>query len=101
MGKASQVSISAASVTATTEATFNLSHELATEPTVTFTVVDAIGNIVWQKTDAQFPLKWNLCNSAGNRIPAGRYRYYGTYEAGNSYGGTSMGEFVVIEPVAK
>ncbi len=101
VGKASQVNISAASATVTTEASFDLSHELTTEPTVTFTVVDAIGNIVWQKADAQFPLKWNLCNSAGNRIPAGRYRYYGTYEAGNNYGGTSIGEFVVIEPVAK
>ncbi len=101
VGKVNQVKISTADATAVTDATFSISHDLTTEPTVKLTVVDAVGNIVWQKADAQFPLKWDLCNSAGNRIPAGRYRYYGTYEAGNNYGGTSMGEFVVVEPVAK
>ena len=100
VGKASQVTIEAIEAPATTEATFSISHSLSTEPTVTVTVVDAIGNIVWQQKNAEFPLKWNLCNSAGNRIPAGRYRYYGTYEAGNYYGGTAMGELIVVEPVA-
>ena len=58
-----------------------------------------MGNVVWSQKTTQFPLKLNLCGSDGRRVAPGQYKYYGTYTAGNYYGGTAIGRLVVINPL--
>ena len=85
---------------ATTQATFNiLSSTLTTMPEVTMKVTDVQGHLVWTTTTNNFPLSWNLLDNEGHRVPAGLYKFYGTYKAGSHYGGTSVHELVVIDPL--
>ena len=81
-------------------ATFELRNSsLNTTPTVTMKVTDATGNLVWSTVTDTFPCTWNLTNNQGQRVPAGLYKYYGTYVAGDQYGGTDIDNLIVIDPL--
>ena len=71
---------------------------LPTTPQVTIKVLDTVGNVVWKTTTSSFPYTWDLKDNSGNRVPAGVYKFYGTYEGNNSYGGTEIGHIIVIDP---
>lgn len=94
-----QLTIDAGSEPAVSEAQFSIQHSFTSQPEVNVTVTDLAGNVVWSQKSSQFPLKWNLCNAAGQRVAPGCYKYYGTYTAGNYYGGTAISQLVVINPL--
>ena len=71
---------------------------MVTTPPVTIKVVDNVGELVWSTTTSNFPYSWDLKDSQGNRVPAGVYRFFGTYNDGINYGGTSMKHLIVIDP---
>ncbi len=98
VGNESQLSLSVDEEPAVNEATFNVTTSLATTPDVTIKVLDNVGNLVWNTTTSNFPYTWNLNDNNGNRVPAGVYKFYGTYLGGNTYGGTEIGHIIVIEP---
>ncbi len=83
---------------AMTEATFNIDGTFSTTPDVTIKVLDNVGNLVWSTTTANFPYTWNLTDNNGNRVPAGVYKFYGTYKGSGTYGGTEIGQMIIIDP---
>ena len=98
VGNDSQLDLTVAEEPAVTEATFDVSTTLANIPEVTIKVLDNVGNLVWSTTTANFPFTWNLVGNDGNRVPAGVYKFFGTYKGSNNYGGTEIGHIIVIEP---
>lgn len=62
-------------------------------------VTDALGNLVWKTTTTAFPVAWNLTDLTGKQVPPGLYRYFGTYTDGFNYGGTPIGNLIVLDPV--
>ena len=44
-----------------------------------------------------FPYTWDLAGDNGSRVAAGLYKCFGTYEAGNDYGGTPMCDLIVVD----
>ena len=83
-----------------TQATFDLAqNKLSSMPQVDIRVTDAQGNLVWKTTTTQFPVVWDLKNTQGQRVPAGLYKFFGTYRSGNNYGGTEINDMIVINPL--
>ena len=80
------------------EATFNVNTMLTTVPQVIIRVLDNVGNLVWSTTTDSFPCTWNLNDNNGNRVPAGVYKFHGTYKGASTYGGTNIGHIIVIDP---
>lgn len=78
-------------------ATFNITTNLTTTPEVEIKVFNHTGNLRWQTTTSTFPLNWNLIGSNGKRLPAGIYTFYGKYNDGTNYGGTTIGTLVVAD----
>ena len=81
------------------EAQFYFDTDLTTGPNVTVKVTDAAGKVVWSAVKSSFPFTWDLNGNDGNRVPAGVYRFFGTFNDGNNYGGTPIGTLVVVDPV--
>lgn len=98
VGTTSSMEMTVEEEPATDEATFNITTSLNTTPQVTIKVVDNVGELVWSTTTSDFPYTWNLKDKDGTRVPAGVYRFYGTYNDGVNYGGTPMGHIIVIDP---
>jgi len=98
VGNNSQVELSVEEEPAVEEATINATTTLAAIPPITLKVLDTVGNVVWSTTSSEFPVKWDLKDNSGNKVPAGIYKFYGTYNNGNNYGGTNIGHVIVIEP---
>ena len=100
VGQTNDIELDVEEVPASTKATFNLaSNSLSVMPQVDVKVTDAQGNIVWTTTTSQFPVTWDLTATDGNRAPAGRYKFFGTYRANKSYGGTDIKDIIVINPL--
>ncbi len=100
VGKEHALSVKATEKASVDVATFELRNSsLNTTPTVTMKVTDATGNLVWSTVTDTFPCTWNLTNNQGQRVPAGLYKYYGTYVAGDQYGGTDIDNLIVIDPL--
>jgi flagellar hook assembly protein FlgD len=78
---------------------FDLQSSMSLAPEVTVRVTDATGRLVWKTTTSSFPVEWDMRDNSGNILPAGLYRYYGTYNNGTSYGGTPISRLIVIDPV--
>ena len=78
---------------------FDIDTELSIAPEVVVRVTDATGNLVWKHTTSSFPLSWDMKDMNGNTVPAGLYRYYGTYNDGVNYGGTSINRLIVLDPL--
>jgi len=68
-------------------------------PEYTVRVTDAVGKLVWKTKTSSFPITWDMKDMDGNSVPAGLYRYYGTYSDGVNYGGTPISDLIVIEPL--
>ena len=81
------------------EVNFDLTSELTTSPEVIFRVTDATGNLVWMTKTSNFPLTWDMKDMNGNKVPAGLYRYFGTYDDGSNHGGTAIKKLIVLDPV--
>ena len=97
VGTESQIELTVEEEPAVNEATFDIKTTL-TSPQVTIKVLDNVGNLVWNTTTDSFPYSWNLKDNNGNRVPAGIYKFFGTYKNSTSYGGTPIGHIIVIEP---
>ena len=41
----------------------------------------------------------NMKDMGGNKVPAGLYRYFGSYNDGVNYGGTSTHTLIVLDPI--
>lgn len=97
VGEASQAAISTRESVVSDQVVFELKSETAVTPSMTLKVTDSSGNLVYTKPGCTFPWTWDLTTKSGQRLKPARYRYYGTYEAGNHYGGTAIGTFTVLE----
>lgn len=85
---------------ATTQATFSIAaNALPSIPNVTIKVTDTHGNLVWSTNSQTFPVTWNLTDHTGQRVPAGIYKFYGTYSTSGTSGGTDLNELIVIDPL--
>ena len=91
-----QVTLSVEKELAIDEVTFNMSTDFAEKPDVELKVFDCLGKMVWSTSSRIFPVSWNLKDIKGNKVPAGIYRFYGSYQCGNKYGGTNIGNFLVM-----
>lgn len=98
VGNESNLELTVEEEPAMTEATFNVNTTLSTMPEVTIKVLDNVGNLVWSTTTTNFPFTWNLNDNYGYRLPAGVYKFYGTYKGNNAYGGTEIGHIIIIDP---
>ena len=83
---------------AVNEATFNVSSTTSSTPQVTIKVLNNVGELIWNTTTDSFPFSWELKDNSGNRVPAGVYKFYGTYRSATTYGGTPIGQLIVIDP---
>ncbi|MBR5640226.1 MAG: type IX secretion system sortase PorU [Muribaculaceae bacterium] len=98
VGNDSKLNLTIGEEPAMTEATFILDGTFSTTPNVNIKVLDSVGNLVWSTTTTNFPYTWNLTDNSGNRVPAGVYKFYGTYKGSDIYGGTEIGQIIVIDP---
>ena len=48
---------------------------------------------------SSFPIVWNLNDNTGARVAPGLYHYFGTFDDGVNYGGTPIGDLIVVDPV--
>jgi flagellar hook assembly protein FlgD len=78
---------------------FDVKTGLTLVPDVAVRVTDATGKLVWTTTTNTFPVAWDMKDMNGNKVPAGLYRYFGTYNDGVNYGGTSINRLIILEPV--
>ena len=81
------------------QVTFNFVSKLDTTPATTVKVLDAMGNLVWMQNTSSFPIVWNLNDNTGTRVAPGLYHYFGTFDDGVNYGGTPIGDLIVVDPV--
>ena len=82
-----------------TQAIFRFTSALETTPSLTFKVMDAVGNLVWMITDTDAVQTWDLKNTAGEPVAPGLYKFYVTYDDGVNYGGTPIHNLIVLEPL--
>ena len=78
---------------------FDVDTELTLAPEMVLRVTDATGHLVWMTTTSSFPVSWDMTDMNGNKVPAGLYRYFGTYNDGVNYGGTPINKLIVLDPV--
>jgi hypothetical protein len=78
---------------------FDVETELTRVPDMVVRVTDATGKPMWMTTASSFPVTWDMKDKNGNKVPAGLYRYFGTYNDGVNYGGTSINKLIVLDPL--
>ena len=78
---------------------FDIVTEMSRRPEMIIRVTDATGNLMWMTTTDTFPVAWDMRDMNGNKVPAGLYRYFGTYNDGMNYGGTPINKLIVLDPV--
>lgn len=66
----------------------------------TLVVRDHTGRTVYRRENATFPLEWDLCNAAGERIADGLYNANVTVRAESRFGHSESVPLVVIAPLA-
>jgi flagellar hook assembly protein FlgD len=79
------------------EVNFDLETDLSQTPEVIVRVTDATGKLVWKTTTSNFPVSWDMKDMNGNKVPAGLYRYFGTYNDGTNHGGTAINKLIVLD----
>ena len=100
VSNSNDIVLTAQEAPATQVATFDIAEaQFDTTPMVNIKVTDAQGNIVWSKKTDSFPATWNLTDAQGNRVKPGLYKFFGNYDNGTNYGGTNIGDLIVIDPV--
>ena len=98
VGNDSKLELTVEEEPAVNEATFNVSSTASSTPQVTIKVLNNVGELIWNTTTDSFPFSWDLKDNSGNRVPAGVYKFYGTYRSSTTYGGTPIGQLIVIDP---
>lgn len=94
------LTLTAQETPAVEKATFDIDSTTMEEiPTVNLKVTDAHGNLVWSKSTNTFPTTWDLTDASGNRVKAGLYKFYGNFDGTTVYGGTNIGDLIVIDPI--
>jgi hypothetical protein len=78
---------------------FDADTELTSSPEMVVRVTDAVGHLVWMTTTRNFPVSWDMKDMNGNKVPAGLYRYFGTYNDGVNYGGTPISKLIILDPL--
>ena len=78
---------------------FDVESTVKGNPEYVVRVTDAVGKLVWKTHTSTFPVAWNLTDNQGQQVPAGLYRYYGTYVDGEIYGGTPINDLIVLDPI--
>jgi hypothetical protein len=81
------------------EVNFDVETELTPVPEMVLRVTDATGRLVWMSTTDNFPVSWDMKDMNGNKVPAGLYRYFGTYNDGVNYGGTPISKLIILDPL--
>ena len=81
------------------EVAFDAKSDLTLVPDMIIRVTDATGKLMWMTTTSTFPVTWDMTDMNGNKVPAGLYRYFGTYNDGVYYGGTAIKNLIVLDPV--
>jgi hypothetical protein len=79
---------------------FDVETELTLVPDMVVRVTDATGKLIWMTNADSFPVTWNMKDMNGKKVPAGLYRYFGTYNDGVNFGGTSINKLIVLDPLA-
>ena len=83
------------------EVHFDVKADFTPAPPMVVRVTDATGKLVWMTQADTFPVTWNMTDLDGNQVPAGLYRYFGTYYDGVNYGGTAINKLIVLDPVKR
>jgi len=81
------------------EVNFDVESEFTSKPEVIVRVTDATGQLMWMTKTSNFPVAWDLTDMNGSKVPAGLYRYFGTYNDGVNYGGTPISKLIVLDPI--
>ena len=76
---------------------FDLATTMPRMPEVVLRVTDATGKLVWKTTTNDSRVTWDFTDMSGNKVPAGLYRYFGTYNDGSNYGGTDIQRLIVLD----
>jgi hypothetical protein len=79
------------------QVSFDVKTDLPITPAVTVRVTDATGKLVWKAEGSSFPVAWDMTDLDGNKVPAGLYRYFGTYNDGMNNGGTAINRLIVLD----
>ena len=79
---------------------FDVETELTLVPDMIVRVTDATGKLMWMTHAESFPVTWDMKDMNGNKVPAGLYRYFGTYNDGVNYGGTPINKLIVLDPLS-
>jgi len=79
------------------EVNFDFETSFTSRPEVIVRVTDATGKLVWKTTTNSFPVAWDMKDMDGRKVPAGLYRYFGTYHDGSNYGGTPISKLIVLD----
>ena len=82
------------------DVSFDVESELTRVPDMVVRVTDATGKLMWMTNASSFPVTWDMKDMDGNKVPAGLYRFFGTYNDGVNYGGTSINKLIVLDPIA-
>lgn len=99
IGQTKTLELNALENVVTRQVTFDVGRStLPSVPELTLKVLDVAGNLVWTTTTSAFPCSWDLKGINGERVPNGVYRYFGTFDTNEYYGGTTPAEIIVIEP---
>ena len=80
-------------------ATFNIETNIPGNPEVEIKVFNHLGDLRWRTTTSEFPFNWNLVGANGRKLSPGIYTFYGRYNDGNTFGGTTKGTLVVADDV--
>ncbi len=78
---------------------FDLNSDNGSNTNYVVRVTDATGKLMWMTNTSSFPVTWDFKDMEGNTVPAGLYRYFGTYSNGTNYGGTPINKLIVLDPV--
>ena len=76
---------------------FDVDADITRMPEVVVRVTDATGKLMWMTKTNNFPVTWDMKDMNGNKVPAGLYRYFGTFNDGVNYGGTPINNMIVLD----
>ena len=79
---------------------FDVETELTLIPDMVIRVTDATGKLLWMTNANAFPVTWDMRDFNGNKVPAGLYRFFGTYNDGVNFGGTPLNNLIVLDPIS-